>query len=469
MATIFRRYYLTTGKDGRKERKAHPKWYIEYRDDQGKPRRVVGFEDRKETEREAFRIEDRVQALRRGLITSFDLHLARPLAEHLEDYRHDLENWGRSPSHVAKTISRITKVAEACRLQTIRDISAARLTQWLADRRAGSIPSTTPPPPPKSDAPRSARTYAEIAKAFGVSPFTVHYWRRLGAPIQPRKESRIDAIAAWRLQRYYETEAGISNCTSNHYLRALKGFVLWLVKGRRLPENVLAGIAQMNTSVDRRKVRRGLSEEELARLLRATEAAPAFRGLAGHERSLLYLTAAYTGLRASELASLTPASFDFSSKPPTVTVLACYSKRRREDHQPLHPSLVRSLRFWIAGKPRALPVWPGTWHKVGSKMLQGDLKLAEIPYADERGREFDFHAFRFHFCSLLARRGIHPKMMQQLARHSDIRVTLDLYTHLEVLDLAKAVDSLPEVPDLETGARGEGATGTEGGAGQEEG
>ena len=37
-----------------------------------------------------------------------------------------------------------------------------------------------------------------------------------------------------------------------------------------------------------------------------------------------------TGLRADELASLTPASFDLKTDPPTITIAAGYSKHRRE-------------------------------------------------------------------------------------------------------------------------------------------
>jgi len=34
--------------------------------------------------------------------------------------------------------------------------------------------------------------------------------------------------------------------------------------------------------------------------------------------------------------------------PPTATVAAGYSKRRREDTQVLHPEVVRRLREWLA-------------------------------------------------------------------------------------------------------------------------
>ncbi len=63
----------------------------------------------------------------------------------------------------------------------------------------------------------------------------------------------------------------------------------------------------------------------------AASAGKRFRKLAGSDRMTLYTVAAYTGFRASELASLTPSSFALGTTPPTLTVEAGYSKHRRKD------------------------------------------------------------------------------------------------------------------------------------------
>jgi integrase len=76
---------------------------------------------------------------------------------------------------------------------------------------------------------------------------------------------------------------------------------------------------------------------------------------------MLYVLSAYTGLRESELASLTPESFALNADSPTVTVQAAYSKRRREDTVPLRADLARMLCDWLAGKPAGQRAWPGSW------------------------------------------------------------------------------------------------------------
>ena len=78
-------------------------------------------------------------------------------------------------------------------------------------------------------------------------------------------------------------------------------------------------------------------------------------------------------------------------------------------------------------------------------MLRSDLKAAGIDYTDEAGRVFDFHALRHQFISSLAAAGVHPKVAQQLARHSTITLTMDRYTHVALAEVAGALDRLPEV------------------------
>jgi hypothetical protein len=52
---------------------------------------------------------------------------------------------------------------------------------------------------------------------------------------------------------------------------------------------------------------------------------------------------------------------------------------------------------------------------------------------------------RGQFISLLAARGVHPKVAQVRARHGSITLTMDDYRYLDVLDIAGALDKLPEL------------------------
>ena len=92
-------------------------------------------------------------------------------------------------------------------------------------------------------------------------------------------------------------------------------------------------------------------------------------------------------------------------------------------------------------------------------MLQADLADAGIPYVDDAGRYADFHSLRHSTGSLLAASGAHPKVVQSIMRHSDINLTMSLYTHTLRGQEAKAVENLPDLslPTKES----QSATGTD--------
>jgi integrase len=76
-------------------------------------------------------------------------------------------------------------------------------------------------------------------------------------------------------------------------------------------------------------------------------------------------------------------------------------------------------------------------------MLRRDLKRACIAYADAAGRVVDFHALRHTFITSLARAGVHPLKAKELARHSTITLTMDVYSHVDANELRDALDSVP--------------------------
>lgn len=68
-----------------------------------------------------------------------------------------------------------------------------------------------------------------------------------------------------------------------------------------------------------------------------------------------------------------------------------------------------------------------------------------LKYVDSQGRYADFHALRHTFITNLARADVSPKVAQTLARHSDIRLTMDIYTHVDREQQVSAIESLPSL------------------------
>ena len=171
------------------------------------------------------------------------------------------------------------------------------------------------------------------------------------------KWAYIRDLSASRLQKFLaelrqgkDDEEGLSIQTSNHYLRAIKQFSRWLVRDRRTNDDRLVHLAMLNVKVDRRHDRRALSADEFARLVEAAASGPTVVCIPGPDRAIMYVLSAWTGYRKAEIGSLTKRSLRLDDNPPTVTVAAAYSKRKRQDTQVLHPEVANRLREWLKMK-----------------------------------------------------------------------------------------------------------------------
>jgi integrase len=253
----------------------------------------------------------------------------------------------------------------------------------------------------------------------------------------------INADKVLEFLRSLRTKAGIGHKTYNHHLQAMDAFLNWCVP-KRLAANPLQEMERLNTEVDIRHQRRSLAPEEVTRLIEAArKSGKPVQTIAASLRVKLYMIAYMTGLRQKEIASLTPASFRLDDTPPTLAVAAMHSKHRKNDTLPLHPDLVSMLREWLPTLGTS-PLFPNLAKKKLYRMIQVDLKLAGIPYETEDGIA-DFHAAGRHtYITQLIRSGASLPEAKELARHSDIKMTLR-YTHIGICDQSKALANLPSV------------------------
>jgi len=248
----------------------------------------------------------------------------------------------------------------------------------------------------------------------------------------------------------------ISQKTSNYYLQAVKQFCNWMLKDKRVGgESPLKHLDAIK--VTKEVNRRALTPDELMELLETTEAAPEGFGMTGYQRTMLYGLAAYTGLRANEIRSLTVSSFDFDNC--TVKVKAAYSKRRREDILPLRKGTAEAMRELLRSKtPNAKAFDLPSKYRMAD-MVRADLEDAGIDWQDNGDGVIDFHSLRHSTASLLAASGVNPKTAQAIMRHSDINLTMSRYTHVFRGAESEAVESMPDFSSQ--GRHRQVATGTD--------
>ncbi len=255
--------------------------------------------------------------------------------------------------------------------------------------------------------------------------------------------------------------------TYNHYLQAIDEFGKWLVSSKRLTINPVAGIERLNAETDIRHPRRALTTEEVSKLVESARSSGVeVQGYDGELRARAYLMSFFTGLRRQELGSLTPRSFKLDDAQPTLKVKAACSKHRREDTLPMHAELVLLVREWVRVLGPKDLLFPRIEKKKTWLMVKKDLERVGIPYETHEGIA-DFHAAGRHsHITGLLRNGATLVEARELARHSDVRMTMK-YTHIGLQDQADALAGLPN-PNAYTTANWLGIGWVSGGAqGQE--
>ncbi|MCH8507822.1 MAG: tyrosine-type recombinase/integrase [Phycisphaerales bacterium] len=269
-------------------------------------------------------------------------------------------------------------------------------------------------------------------------------------------------------------EDGLSARSANFARQIAVAFGQWCVRTSRTPSNPLRVVRKLDERGDRRRVRRALTEDELARLIAVARE---------HDREAWYLAAALAGLRRGDMEALTWSDVNFADG--TITIRT--GKAKRVDVVPMHPQLAEALRARLTAAP-AMPkarVFPAVvtsrtqlndflraglareetvTDEAGRPVMVGKGKRQRVKTRivtdDEDGRVIDLHALRTTLGTLLARAGVAPQIAQRVMRHGDYRTTLTHYTVLGLADVAKAVDALPTIrPGADQAER---ATGTHG-------
>ncbi len=285
------------------------------------------------------------------------------------------------------------------------------------------------------------------ARSIAADDRTAHF-------VKQQRRMVTEIIAGCRFTRLVDLDAGRIKLwladlpkgisTQNHYKQAAKQFAQWATDEGRLPENPLGGKRLQAAKVTDSRQRRSLSRLELAKLIMATGQARGMRGeqeMTGPHRACCYLFAVVTGLRANELRSLRRGSFDLEADPPTVRILAAYAKGKKLDTLAFPHRVARFIRPYVLAS-NGHSVFPLPVNT--SRMMQRDLRRANLPFADESGARYDFHSLRLQCATELARGGAELKVRQERLRHSSIALTLDVYTKLgEIESQEAALKALP--------------------------
>lgn len=209
--------------------------------------------------------------------------------------------------------------------------------------------------------------------------------------------------------------------TASAYYRVLRTFLSWAVKRDLLPNNPLTGMDTPEEIVVSK--RRPFTQEELRALVE--------KGCRRRKRALIYLLAAYSGLRYNELRLLQPCDYTLPEEDklgvwhlrPEIT------KAKRKDVIPMSPEAAEVLK-------------EAHRDKLILKPPPRNLFAADLQRVDTSGRLLVFHSLRYYFCGRLAKVML-IQHVKRLMRHSMITETADLYAELGFDDLSEAIGKFP--------------------------
>ena len=210
--------------------------------------------------------------------------------------------------------------------------------------------------------------------------------------------------------------------------------------------------AYLNVSPYKPSIKAPKIDKPLPRFLTVQECQTLLDTCSAHLRSILLLDV-LTGLRKGELLRLKFSEIDFDRK--VIAVVSepnRHTKNRRSRLIDLHPTALEELRFLTTN-------WP---HPSLNKYLPRQKHQIEYVFCHEDGNPFKeikrsfgrakriaglegikFHDLRKTFVSWLAQTGTHPKVAMMLAGHSDVKITMDVYTGISRDEMKQAINSLP--------------------------
>jgi integrase len=316
------------------------------------------------------------------------------LEQHLAVYLESLRVAGRCTGYINHTRDRITRVNDCLKWKRAEQVDGLKLKAWLA------------------------KMHQE------------------GQVIQ-RKNSKA------------KRKFTMSERTMGYYWTAYRMFLVFLVRNHRIATNPLPDFWKAKGDVPVAFTRRAMTDAEFQALITAAANGKVSYGIPGQDRAMLYLAGMYSGLRAHELSSLTPRSFDLDGERPVILLDRAVSKRRRYDVLQLPEAVAEQFRQWLAGKDPEAKLWPGGWYRVARRMLRRDCKAAAVEMETDEGR-LDFHCTRVSFITRLAGTDAPIALVLKLARLSDVKLLTQRYHRPHQDAATAAIESLPTAPAIPT-------------------
>jgi integrase len=275
----------------------------------------------------------------------------------------------------------------------------------------------------------------EAATVAGYRQHAHHINQRIG-------NVKLASLTAPRINTFRDDLlASMSRVMARKVLGSLRSLLRDAQRRGNVAQNVALGVKRIDAD------KRSEGRLKVGIDIPAPEEIRAILAAAKRHRPLL-MTAAFTGLRASELRGLRWSDVDLKAGELQVRQRADrYNEmgepKSRAGHRvvPLGPLVANTLREWKLACPRGELVFPTVSGRIVAhsqlvRWLQAAVRAAGLTDRDGEPKYTGMHALRHFYASWCINpedrggQGLPPKVVQERLGHSSIVMTMDTYGHL---------------------------------------
>lgn len=350
-----------------------------------------------------------------GLLDTRSVQSAKPLSQHVEDYRQSLQDSGATPDHVLVTCNRVRAVLEGVGAKRIADVTATGVARYLADRRAK----------PKAEGGLSKKSSNHyLAAAKGFFNWLVRERRAAENPVahlnkQNAETDRRHIRRAFDLDELKQLLAVTQQGPERFGMSGEQRYWLyWLAASTGLRANEIRSLTRQSFCLNSDES--SVTVDAAFAKNRRTRTVP---------------------LRTDAVAALT--AF-IGRKVPTAPVFTL----------PLATCIVRMLREDMAA---ARGEWLGE-ARTGEERQKRE-RSSFLQYRDEVGWVADFHSFRVTFATVLVANGTDVKTAQEGLGHATPMMTLGVYAKVRKGSLREAIEGMPSIAVTRKAAEANGTDG----------
>lgn len=294
--------------------------------------------------------------------------------------------------------------------------------------------------------------YFELITKKGLAPSTLRNYRIIyNSHIkQELGNYKIVKLKYPTLQKYFNNNASLSVGVQSNIKNVLNNVFKYACKCCYIENNPVSLIDL--TGIEPMKKKKTITCQELGAIIETLKNRTCKDSFKNDSMVIALYIGYYSGLRLSEALALEKNDFDFINNEIHINKqIDCIGKHINEIKTtnklkttssnaiiPLAEPLKEILVDWFKINPYSHVVCDIEGNYINDCFFATTLKGV----SKKTGIYFHFHMLRHTFISNLANNGVSPQIAKELARHSDIATTMNIYTHVNEDNQKQAINAV---------------------------